>query len=110
MITRDQAIVLKHGDELHRGECVETIGPRGGLKRFIERWKVNGKTKIWTSKWLNRFRTPLKHGLSKHDYLSEVNSGHFHLATECPLHNWPSWWNKEIFGVPPIGDEYGTSR
>ena len=40
MINMQQAI---HAQEFHAGECVKTIGKRGGVKITQEIWRRNGK-------------------------------------------------------------------
>lgn len=82
MITREQAIQLRHGDELHVNPCVIHAGPRGGEKLKQERWRVNGVVKLWKTR-PTHFRVPIKWGLKVCAYLDHNNAHLFHLATEC---------------------------
>ena len=85
MITREQAIRLCSGEELHYGECIATCGPRGGVRQKIERWRVNGRTKVW-AKSPARFHVPIKYGFrGPYSYLTEDNANEFHRASECAL-------------------------
>ncbi len=84
MITREQALQLRHGDELHYGVCQKITGPRGGVTYKIERWRVNGKVKTWKTR-PDEFVVPIKHGLRDCHYLTDVNAHNFHLATDCPV-------------------------
>lgn len=83
MVTREQALQLRHRDELHAGECKVTIGPRGGTTDRREVWRVNGQTKTWKTD-ATRFQVPLKYGFNgPYTYLDETNANLFHLAAEC---------------------------
>ena len=42
-VDRSVAVDLPLGASLHRGECARVIGPRGGVKVAVNRWRVNGK-------------------------------------------------------------------
>jgi hypothetical protein len=83
MITREQALAADYRTEFHAGECVKTIGPRGGEKLRQETWRVNGKCKVWKREPA-RFQLPLKFGFNgPYTYLDETNAHLFHLAAEC---------------------------
>jgi hypothetical protein len=83
-ITRDQALGLTHGDILHYAPvCNRTVGPRGGVKVKVERWRVNGKVKTW-KRSPDRFEIPIKFGLYGFSYLTDSNCDQFHLASDCP--------------------------
>jgi hypothetical protein len=83
MITREQAIQLTHGTEIHYGECERKVGPRGGVKLLIEVWRVSGKCQTWKTR-PNDFRLPIKHGMYQNDAIAQWNCDAFHLASECP--------------------------
>lgn len=78
----DEAKELKHGEELHYGECKLFIGPRGGQTLKVEAWRVNGAVKLW-KKSPERVEIPLKHGLYDYGYIDEGNIGMFHKAVDC---------------------------
>lgn len=83
MITRAQALAADYRTEFHAGECVKTIGPRGGERLKIETWRVNGKCQTW-KRSPERFSLPLKYGFNgPYTYLDETNAHLFHPATEC---------------------------
>ncbi len=84
MITKEQALQLRHGDELHYRECKRIIGPRGGVSYTVERWRVNGVTKTWKTR-PDEFQVPIKYGLYAYSYITNDNALGFHLATECPM-------------------------
>lgn len=77
-------MTLCHGDELHAGICTLYVGPRGGRKETIERWRVSGACKTWVRN-LERFRVPIKYGMYQSYYLTEENAHKLHLADDCPL-------------------------
>lgn len=78
-VTKEQASTER---EFHYGTCVKTIGLRGGIKMQTEAWRANGMLKTWVTR-PDEFRLPLSYGLYDHDYLTHVNAGEFHLASEC---------------------------
>ncbi len=84
MITKEQAVGLCRGDELHFGECKKEIGPRGGVQLSVCRVRVNGQVKTWV-KSPSRFRIPIKHGLYEYGQVDEYNCQKFHLAKDCPV-------------------------
>ena len=87
MINMQQAV---NAQEFHAGECVKTIGKRGGVKITQEVWRRNGKTKLWKTR-PTEYRIPVKHGLLDHDYITpdRVNflNGNVHTSEDCPLNN-----------------------
>ena len=89
MVTKEQAIQAGESFgriEFHYGECKRFIGPRGGVRQYIETWRVNGKCKIWVTK-PEDFYLPIKHGLRDYGSINNFNCSEFHLASECPLDN-----------------------
>ena len=96
MITREQALQLRHGDELHYGVCQRIVGPRGGVRYQIERWRVSGMTKTWKTR-PEAFEVPIKYGLRGHSYLAGYNAHLFHLATECPLLKYEAHDDQELY-------------
>ncbi len=83
MITFEQAQKLGRGSEIHEDGCRLHVGPRGRKTFFIQRWRVNGRIKLW-KKSPNKFKLPIKHGYRSWAVLDEYNSGFFHIAAECP--------------------------
>jgi hypothetical protein len=81
MITIDQARI-EH--EFHRGECSVTVGPRGGVKSDLVRYRRTGATKLWKTR-PTEFDTPIKFGMRGYDHLTHNNAHEFHVPTECPL-------------------------
>jgi len=67
MITKAQAMILKHGDII--------------ILTDDSRWKINGKIKIWKSKTRSHeFKIPVKHGLYSFGYLTHDNAHLFELG------------------------------
>lgn len=82
-MTRDEALALSYRDEVHAGECIDTIGPRGGKTSKREVWRVNGQIKRWKTD-PERFEIPLKYGFNgPYTYLDNTNVQLFHVATGC---------------------------
>ena len=80
MITKEQAL---RKNEFHMdGECIKTVGPRGGVKIKQRIYVRNGKTRTWKTR-PEDFRVPVKRGLYEYGYV-EPNS-RFHLEEDCPL-------------------------
>lgn len=73
-----------HAREFHYGECVRTVGPRGGETVKVETWRRNGETKTWKTR-PGEFRVPIKYGLRGYSYIDNHNVGEFHAASDCPL-------------------------
>ena len=73
MITKEQAVNLYHGQVLYHGINRNADGTP-------ERWRVNGKCKIWKTR-PDEFRLPLKYGLKTCDYMDHTNS-HLLFLTE----------------------------
>lgn len=83
MITRSMALTLRTGTELHYGHCRAIVGPRGGVTRKVETWRVNGACKTWKTR-PNDFQVPIKFGFrGPYGYLTQDNMVDFHLAFEC---------------------------
>jgi hypothetical protein len=81
MITKDQALTAQ---EFHYGECVRTVGPRGGVKVKQVSYRRNGKTETWKTRQ-DDFRIPVKYGLKSCGQIHPGNAHHFHTAEDCPL-------------------------
>lgn len=84
MITRDQALALRHGEEIHENGCKQTVGPRGGIKEYILRYRVSGQCQTWVRE-PKRFRFPVKYGLYGNGEVTETTAPYFHLVSDCPL-------------------------
>ena len=83
MITHAQAV---NAQEFHAGECVKTIGKRGGVKITQEVWRRNGKTKLWKTR-PTEYQVPIKHGLYAHAYITPSEADQVHTSEDCPLNN-----------------------
>jgi hypothetical protein len=84
MITKEQAMALRHGQELHFGVCKSTTGPRGGVKVTQVRVRVSGQCQTWKTR-PEDFRVPVKHGLYSNGEIVPSNAAQFHLTDNCPL-------------------------
>lgn len=87
MITKEQAIQLGNGEInelIHEDGCKRFVGPKGGKKEFIYRWRVNGKCHVWKTR-PKEFALPIKFGLKEYGQINEFNCHKFHLASHCPL-------------------------
>ena len=85
MITREQALLLNHGERLHSSTQCD--------KKTI-RWRVSGVCRTW-KRTPNRFRVPLKYGLSSYWELTEKNNEQFHREIDCP--HAPKHKQQELF-------------
>lgn len=81
MVTKDQAMTET---EFHYGECVRTVGPRGGVTERVEHWRPNGALKVWKTR-PDEWRLPIKYGMRGYSYIDQYNADQFHVAGECPL-------------------------
>jgi len=80
MISKEQALT---GNEFHiNGECVRTIGKRGGIKEKIKLYRRSGQTKLWKTR-PDEFRVPVRSGLYDNGYITHENAHLVHLASEC---------------------------
>jgi|ERR1700676_652625 len=84
MITKEQAMALRHGQELHFGVCKSTTGPRGGVKVTQTRVRVSGMCQTWKTR-PEDFRVPVKHGMYDNGEIVPSNAAQFHLMSDCPL-------------------------
>lgn len=82
MITYEEAIKLRRSEEVHYGECLQSVGPRGGIKIAIERWRVSGQIKTWKTR-SKEWYIPITHGLRNHRYLNHHNAYLFHVGSRC---------------------------
>ena len=80
-MTKDEALTT---DRFHYGECVKTVGPRGGVTITREEWRRNGKSVTWKGD-SGRFRVTIKYGMRTYDSVNEFNVENFHAASDCPL-------------------------
>jgi hypothetical protein len=89
MITKEQAMQLRYGQELHCEvvrSCKRSIGPRGGIHESIVRVRVSGACKTWKRN-PEAFRVPVKYGMYESGELTNVNASQFHFQSECPALN-----------------------
>ncbi len=110
MITKEQAMVLQHGEELHytgNGSCAIQVGPRGGEKEGIIRVRVSGKCQTW-KRDTSRFRLPVKYGLYESSEVNQSNAALFHLPEDCkPKRQSPGNPKKPTRGTRPYYPAYG---
>lgn len=71
-------------DRFHYGECIRTVGPRGGERTRIVEYRRNGETKVWKTRPTD-FRVPIKWGGCSYAYLTQGNAHLFHAEGDCPL-------------------------
>lgn len=87
MVTKEQALSLGYGAEVHytgRHDCKRTVGPRGGVTVNVTRCRVSGACKTW-KRSPEAFRLPVKYGLRKSSSIESWDSGDWHTASECPI-------------------------
>lgn len=84
MITKDEALKLRHGDEIHLGQCQVHVGERGGIQITQVRVRVSGQVKVWKTK-PDAFQFPIKYGMYQSGHIHDRNASEFHLASECAL-------------------------
>lgn len=77
-ITYDQAMKLRVGDIIH----TTADGWPACDDAKSNRWKVNGKVKVWKTR-PGHFRIPVKFGLRSYDYIDQ-DTENVHLESECP--------------------------
>lgn len=81
MVTKEQALTAK---DFHFGECVKTVGPRGGVRITQEIWRRSGQTKTW-KRAPDAFSVPIKYGLYNYSYVDHTNENTFHVAEDCTI-------------------------
>lgn len=93
MVTKEQALKLRYGAEVHytgRHDCTRVVGPRGGIRETITRCRVTGACKTWKREPA-RFRLPVKYGLREYAAIDSHSwSGDprfWHVAADCPLNS-----------------------
>ncbi len=110
MITKQQAMDLQHGEELHytgNGSCHIIVGPRGGETEKIVHVRVSGMCQTW-KRDTERFRLPVKYGLYESSEVNQSNAALFHLPDECkPSRQSPSNPIKDKRSSRPYYPEYG---
>lgn len=74
-ITIEQAKQLKYGTEIH-------YKLKNADGKTCMRFRVNGKIQLW-KKQPNKYSVPIKHGLWKYGYLTQLNCNDFHLIDDC---------------------------
>ncbi len=80
MITYKGATILRLGDEIHYGECLKTVGPRGGLQIAIDRWRVKGSVEgVAGGEW----SLLIAQGSRDYKQLTQHNAYLFHVGSRC---------------------------
>jgi hypothetical protein len=77
------AQTLARGQELHRGDCTRTVGPRGGVTVSQFRVRVTS-----LKKWVTRpgeVVVGVKYGLYVSGKLDARDLAGWHTAADCPL-------------------------
>lgn len=90
MITKEQASKLYIGQTVHStggyamgSDCSREIGPRGGVKETVTRFRVSGAFR--SLKTRDEWRVPVKHGMyGPSDEIAYYNHEQFHLPEDCP--------------------------
>lgn len=80
-ITFEQA--LNENEFHYDAACSKTVGPRGGVRIKVERWRRNGATKTWKTR-PGEFRLPIKHGMRNYSEITHNSMHLFHVESECP--------------------------
>jgi len=91
MITKSQALNLKHGNIILQvarlSSVADTYSSIIDFNKRTEhvlikplRWKINGKVQTWKSKTRYEFKIPVKHGLYSFGYLTRDNAHLFELG------------------------------
>lgn len=87
MITREQALTLTHGDEVHFQTCTRYVGPRSGVKFRQTICRVTTHTaKTWKTR-PSDFYIGVVHGLRNYGSITHNNNSSWHLPSECPLND-----------------------
>jgi len=81
MLTRNDALTA---NEFHYGQCVRSVGPRGGVTIRQEVWRRNGATKTWKTR-PTEFTVPVKHGMYTYGHITTRHTDSFHTSDNCPL-------------------------
>lgn len=85
MITKEQAVNLPHNSYLHYGRCTRTIGPKGGVREKIERYRKVSMTKTWVTR-PNEWQFTVRWGIHKTTSLvNHSDADLFHVESDCPL-------------------------
>jgi hypothetical protein len=87
MVTKEQAVAARHGDEFHHTgyhQCRKTVGKRGGVTVKVTRARVTGQCQTWKSRPAE-FRLPVKCGLYESSAVMHWNAADWHRAEDCPL-------------------------
>lgn len=72
MITKEQAISLRHGDYMHHVSATNADGTP-------QRFRVTGKVKTWKTRQAE-FRIPVKRGMYETGYIDDSNVDEFNLG------------------------------
>jgi hypothetical protein len=75
MVTKEQAVNARHGDEFH-------FTGKHDCKVRITRVRVTGKCQVWKTS-PERFRLPVKYGLYESSCIDDSNAGSYHAAKDC---------------------------
>ena len=87
MISREQALKLRHNDEIHftgRHACTRTVGPRGGVTINVTRVRPTGRIQTWKTRPAD-FAVGVVHGMREYGEINQHNADNWHLAEDCPL-------------------------
>ena len=85
MITKEQALALRYGAEVHytgQRPCTITIGPRGGITTRITCCRVSGRCETWKTR-PTEYRLPVKYGLYEHASIRTYDAALWHVAADC---------------------------
>ncbi len=81
MLTKEE---IDNALVFHRNGCHIKVGPRGGKKAYVIRFRRSGKTKYWKTH-PDDFRVPITRGLYDHWEITPQNVNLFHSMANCPI-------------------------
>lgn len=86
-MTRDELRALAFGTVLHyTPACKLVVGPKGGVGRHQERWRINGAMMEWKTR-PTKFHRPVKFGLRGYGRIDQHNVHQFVTESDCPVCN-----------------------
>lgn len=86
-MTREELRDLSYGTVLHYAPaCKYTRGPKGGIGRYQERWRISGVMREWKTR-PTEFHRPVKYGLRSYGRVDQNNVQAFVTESACPVCN-----------------------
>lgn len=81
MLTKEE---IDNAYVFHQNGCYIKVGPRGGKKAYVIRFRRSGKTQYWKTR-PDDFRIPIVRGLYDHWEITPQNVNLFHSMANCPI-------------------------